>query len=167
MDGIKICHQWQTNLSVSGFVCSQESAIFQNSTRGWQQMLSVLNLFNICPTRCNTKRSIYYYASSLYWFRVSGTPNTRSTQNCKYTFRYWSLLATLEGSSCTNIWPVPEAVVTVFCTPDDGNGWHPKHVEWTCRIINRLLSFDVLLTVHLSIFISVINQFDAHIFVLQ
>ena len=37
------------------------------------------------------------------------------------------------------IWPVPEAVVTVVCTPDDGCGWHPKHVEWTCRIINKLL----------------------------
>jgi len=37
------------------------------------------------------------------------------------------------------IWPVPEAVVTVLCTPDDGCAWHPKHVEWTCRIINRLL----------------------------
>ena len=35
------------------------------------------------------------------------------------------------------IWPVPEAVVTVLCTPDDGCGWHPKHVEWTCKIINR------------------------------
>ena len=41
-------------------------------------------------------------------------------------------LATLERS-------VPEAVVTVLCIPDDGCGWHPKHVEWTCRIINRLL----------------------------
>jgi len=38
-----------------------------------------------------------------------------------------------------NIWPVPEAIVTVLCTDDDGCGWHPKHVEWTCRIINRLL----------------------------
>jgi len=36
-------------------------------------------------------------------------------------------------------WPVPEAVVTILCTPYDGCGWHPKHVEWTCRIINRLL----------------------------
>jgi hypothetical protein len=35
--------------------------------------------------------------------------------------------------------PVTEAVVTVLCTPDDGCGWHSKHVEWTCRIINRLL----------------------------
>jgi hypothetical protein len=37
------------------------------------------------------------------------------------------------------IWPVPETVVTVLCTPDYRCGWHPKHVEWTCRIINRLL----------------------------
>ena len=50
-----------------------------------------------------------------------------------------SNVTTLKGGSCTNIWPVPEAVVTVLCTPDDGCGWHPKHVEWTCRIINRLL----------------------------
>ena len=34
------------------------------------------------------------------------------------------------------IWPVLEAAVTVLCTPDDGRGWHPKHVEWTCRIID-------------------------------
>jgi len=44
-------------------------------------------------------------------------------------------LATLEGGSCT----VPEALVTVLCTPDNGCGWHPKRVEWTCRIINRVL----------------------------
>ena len=37
------------------------------------------------------------------------------------------------------IWPGPKAVATVMCTPDDGCGWHPKHVEWTCRIIDRLL----------------------------
>ena len=41
-------------------------------------------------------------------------------------------------SAAQKIWTVPEAVVTVLCTPDDGCGWHPKHVEWTCRIINRL-----------------------------
>jgi hypothetical protein len=70
------------------------------------------NIFNNCPTRCNTNQSIYYAAS----------PN----------------LATLQGGSCTNIWPLPEAVITVLCT-HDGCGWHPKHVQWTCRIINRLL----------------------------
>jgi len=33
--------------------------------------------------------------------------------------------------------------------------------------INNAIYFDVLLTVHLSIFILVINQLDAQIFVLQ
>ena len=30
------------------------------------------------------------------------------------------------------IWPVPEAAVTVLCTPDDGCDEHLKHVEWFC-----------------------------------
>jgi len=42
------------------------------------------------------------------------------------------------ATAAQKIWPVLEAVVTVLCT-HDGCGWHPKHVEWTCRIINRLL----------------------------
>jgi len=98
------------------------------------------------PTRCNIKQSIYYSARSLYMFRVSTTPTIRSTQNCNYSLRYWSYfvqlppsnvvkLATLDGGSCR----VPEAVVTVLCAPDDGCAWRLKHVEWTCRIINRLL----------------------------
>ena len=69
---------------------------------------------------------------------VSTTPNTRSTQNSTYSLRYWSYfcaatslkggqanLATLEGGSCLT----------------------PKHVEWTCRIINGLLCLHVC-TVH-------------------
>ena len=31
-------------------------------------------------------------------------------------------LATLEEVVAQKIWPVPEAVVTVLCTPDDGCG---------------------------------------------
>ena len=27
------------------------------------------------------------------------------------------------------LWPVAEAAVTVWCTPDDGCDRHPKHVE--------------------------------------
>ena len=63
---------------------------------------------NNCPTRCNTKQSIYYSASSLYMFRVSNTPIIRSTQNCNYSLRYcsyllptWPSLVTLEGGSCS------------------------------------------------------------------
>ena len=104
---------------------------------------------NNCPTRCNTKQSIYYSASSLYMFRVPTTPIIRSTQNCNYSLRYCAATSLqLVGGSCTQkilVWPVPEAVVTVLWTPDDGCGWHPKHVEWTCRIINRLLCFLFIL----------------------
>ena len=47
-------------------------------------------------------------------------------------------LSTLEVGA-QKIWAVPDTVVTVLCTPDDGCGWDPKGVDWTCRIINRLL----------------------------
>jgi len=33
------------------------------------------------------------------------------------------------------LWPVPEAAVTVFSTPDDGCCGHPKHVQWLCSEI--------------------------------
>ena len=103
---------------------------------------------NNFPTRCNTKQSIYYSASSLYMFRVPTTPIIISTQNCNYSPRYCAAtspqrgqdsLATLREVAAQKIWPVPKAVVTVLCAPDDGCGWHPKNVEWTCRIVNRLL----------------------------
>jgi len=104
-----------------------------------------------CRARCNTKQSIYYSASSLYMFLVSTTPIIRSTQNSNYSLRYWSYFCAANflqrgqawprwrELAAQKIWPVPETVFTVVCTPDDGSGWHPKHVEWTCRIINRLL----------------------------
>ena len=85
-----------------------------------------LTYINNCP-RCNTKQCIYYSASSFYMFRVLPPSNMVKLN-----------LATLVGGSCTKIWPVPEAVVTVLCNPDEGCGWHPKHVEWNCRTINRL-----------------------------
>ena len=40
-----------------------------------------------CPTKWNTKQSIYYSASSLDMFLVSNTPIIRSTQNCNYSLR--------------------------------------------------------------------------------
>jgi len=48
-------------------------------------------------------------------------------------------LATLEWGSCIDIWLVPVAVVTVLCTPDDGRGRHPKHIEWYCSKIKYRL----------------------------
>jgi len=88
-------------------------------------------------------------------FRLSTTPIIRSTQNCNYSLRYSAATSLQRGQAwprwrevaVQKIWPVPEAVVTVLCTLDDGCGWHLKHVEWTCRIINRLFCVASLWTV--------------------
>ena len=68
----------------------------------------IKSYINNCPTRCNTKQSIYYSASSLYMIRVSTTPIIRSTQNCNYSLRYCAVtsfqrrqVAMLEEGSCT------------------------------------------------------------------
>jgi hypothetical protein len=105
---------------------------------------------NNCPTRCNTKQSIYYSASSLYRFRVSNTTIIRSIQNCNYSLRYWSCctvqlppskvtkLATLEGGSCTKNMTSTGGCSHSFVYSWWLCFWHPKPVEWTCRIINRI-----------------------------
>ena len=80
---------------------------------------------NNYPKRCNTKQSSYYSASSLYIIRVSTTPVIRSTQNCNYSIRCWSYFL------CSYLPPTWPSYL--------GCGWQPKHVEWTCRIITRLL----------------------------
>jgi len=113
---------------------------------------SIAIYINNYPTRCNTKHSIYYSASSLYMFRVSTTPIIRNTQNRNYNLRYWTYFAQLLPSTfvklawsrrrevtAQKIWPGPETAVTVLYAPDGGCGWHMKHVEWTCGIINRVL----------------------------
>jgi len=56
----------------------------------WKVLRRKMFYINNCPTRCNTKQSIYSSASSLYMFRVPTTPITRSTQNCNYILRFWS-----------------------------------------------------------------------------
>jgi len=102
---------------------------------------------NNCPTTRNKKQSIHYSASSLYMLRVSTTPIIRSKQNCNYSLRYCAATFLQPGQvwprwrevAAQKIWPVLEAVVKALCTPADGCCWHPKPVEWTCRIINKLL----------------------------
>jgi hypothetical protein len=34
-----------------------------------------------------------------------------------------------EASGDGRVLPVPDAVITVICAPDDGWSYHPKHVE--------------------------------------
>ena len=78
--GRSICSNSSCTLSCSAYVSA-----------GLYTLSKDFSLYiNNCPTRCNTEQSIYYSASSLYMFQVSTTPNIRSTQNCNYSFRYWS-----------------------------------------------------------------------------
>jgi len=77
-------------------------------------------------------------------FRVSTTPiirvhKTVSTASGTLQLPPWPCWREVAAQK---IWRIPEAVVTVLCTPDDGCGWHSKHVEWICRIINRLLCVE-------------------------
>ena len=41
---------------------------------------------------------------------------------------------------------VPEVAVTVLCIPDDGCGWHPKHVEWIYLNINQLDALNFIMS---------------------
>jgi len=54
---------------------------------------------NNCLTRCNTKQSLYYSASSFYMFRVSTTLIIRSTQNCNYSLRYCAATSLQRGQA--------------------------------------------------------------------
>ena len=56
----------------------------------WFRASLIYSFINNCPTRCNTKQSTYYSASSLYMFRVPATPIIMTTQNCNYSLRYCS-----------------------------------------------------------------------------
>ena len=47
--------------------------------------------------------------------------------------------------AATIIWHVTEAVDTVLCTPDDGCGKYPKHVEWPCSEIKLTANSCILL----------------------
>jgi len=97
---------------------------------------------NNSPARCNTKQSIYYTASSLAGPR-------------------WREVA------AQKIWPVPEAVVRVLCTLDDGCGEHSKHVEWTCRI-SRLLcvaSHWTIINIMWILLCEWVNEWGSHTWV--
>ena len=107
----------------------------------------IMNLNCSKPTRCNGSQTILFFAGSLYMFRVLSTPIIRSTKNCHYSLRYrsyycssylpptWQSWPRWRKVTAKIIWPVPEAVFTVLCTPDDGCGQHPKHVKWSCSKI--------------------------------
>ena len=82
-----------------------------------------------------------FTAKLLYVFRMSIAPIIRSTSNCNCSFWYrsqyqsnnfppaWPNWPCWRKVVAMIVWPVPEVVVTVLCTPDDGCDRHPKHVE--------------------------------------
>jgi hypothetical protein len=65
--------------------------------------------------------TVYFIWKLLYMFRVVLSPIIRSGNNCIYSIWYFS------DSYC--YLPLPDAVDTVVCTPDDRWWYHPKHVE--------------------------------------
>ena len=88
--------------------------------------------------------SLVYFCKLLYMFRVVTPPVIRSTYNCNYSIWHWSnrlsyLPLSWSSWNCIptapwqrkvgeTVWPVPDAVITVICAPDDGWSYHPKHV---------------------------------------
>ena len=92
------------------------------------------------PTRCNSMQIFIYCKITLHTSGVT-TPIIRSAKDCNRSLRYRSYYRysffpptwpRWREVAVPIIWPVPEAVVTVFCAPDDGCGGQPKHVEWFC-----------------------------------
>ena len=96
---------------------------------------SVLIKIQLDATVCSL---IYFTAKSLYMFRVSTAPITRSTKDCNRSLRSGHNIGTAASLQCGQVgtrevavpilWPVQETAVTVFSTPDDGCCGHPKHV---------------------------------------
>jgi len=95
---------------------------------------------NNFPMRCNTKQSVYYSARSLYMLQCQPHPSSglyktitaeSGTGHIFCAAATWPSWPRWREVASQKIWPVPEAVVTVLCTPGDGCCWHPKHGEWT------------------------------------
>ena len=89
------------------------------------------------------QKSVYYSASSLYVFRVSTTPIIRNTQNCNYSFRYWSYFL------CS-------------CLPPTWLLW-PLWREVTAQYRRLQLQFCVLLMMGVLITVQAINFFIARV----
>jgi len=90
--------------------------------------------------------SLLYFCKLIYMFWVVTPPIIRSTYNCNYSIWHrsnfgkcsvWSQLK-MRGmypsllpshTAFSEVWPVPDAVITVICAPDYWWSYHPKHVE--------------------------------------
>ena len=76
-----------------------------------------------------------FNAKSLYMFRVSPHPSSgilKTVTAASDTGHNIGTATSLQRDQVGILWPVPEATVTDFSTPDDGCCGHSKHVEWLC-----------------------------------
>jgi len=92
-------------------------------------------LISIIVQRDATIYSLLYFCKLLYMFRSVTPPIIRSKYKCNYSIWYWSdrlcylSLWWRSWKVAETVWPVPDALITVICAPDDGWSYHPKHVE--------------------------------------
>jgi hypothetical protein len=109
------------------------------------QMVMLAVSVSITVQQDATIYSLLNFCKLLYMFRVVTPPIIRSIYNCNYSIWHWSnrlcyLPVWWRSWNCIRnsppyrkvaemVWPVPHAVITVICSPDDGWSYHPKHVE--------------------------------------
>ena len=79
--------------------------------------------------------------------------------SCSYLTPTWPTWPRWSEVAAQIIWLVPVAVITVLCTPDNGCGRQPKHVEWySSKIKYRLhivASRWTFINIHLHVFMCV------------
>ena len=124
----------------------------EQSQRAWKaqitwQAVHILIEIQLDATVCSL---FYFTAKSLYMFRVSSHPSSgelkivTAASGTGHNIGYSYFPPTWSGRDLIKIlWPVPEAAVTIFSTPDDGCGRHPKHVEWFRSKIKQTACFCI------------------------
>ena len=98
-------------------ILSWFNIIFSFNKNPFNHSYIIFRHINICPTRCN-KNSLFII------------------------LQVHSTCFECQQHSSSGVHKIQPPVLVIFfvqLTPDDECCWHPKHVEWTCRIINILL----------------------------
>jgi hypothetical protein len=85
-------------------------------------------------------RIVFYIYIYIYIYTKCPTSSNSATVMWPAA-RSWTIFKrTLPQSSRPNVtYVVPVAVNCSYCTPDDGYGKYPKHIQWSCNKIKILL----------------------------
>jgi len=127
-----LCAQYVSdiNISIIRSLCHQVGLLF-------------FNFHNVARSNKHSIHKAVYLLFCKFTQHVSGVNHTHHQDYIKLQLQPPVLVKLAwprrREVGARNLWPVPETVVTFLCNPDDRCGWHQKHVEWTCRIIDRLL----------------------------